>query len=69
MKTRMLVLLCFFSSLAGAQDKPKAPVPQKQQEKVKVAEPKKPERYIQGPYDRKGNYRYTPAVRKEDEHY
>ena len=49
--------------------KPKAPVPQKQQEKVKVAEPKKPERYIQGPYDHKGNYRYTPAVRKEDEHY
>ena len=49
--------------------KPKAPVAQKQQEKVKVAEPKKPERYIQGPYDQKGKYRYTPAVRKEDEHY
>ena len=42
---------------------PSAPVPQKQEEK---REEVKEDEFKAGPYDKKGNYRYTPEIRTEE---
>lgn len=43
---------------------PSPPVPQEQQEE-NLSGPKKKDDFVQGPYDKKGNYRYVPEVKEE----